>query len=98
MKSDTCIFRGLVMPNPFHILCSDPVKGLKMIGHTIDREFFISNYRKNIDSEEVVERQGYLLIEYIGPSANAIYPPLPGSYSLITKNGFLESPSSPSSV
>ena len=73
---DTCVFRGVVLSNPFTIACSDPALGLMSIGRSFDGEFLITHYKRDLDSLHVVERIGALVVRHVGPLAEVIHSPV----------------------
>jgi hypothetical protein len=74
----SCVFRGNIFPNPFQVCVQDSMRGLAMVNHSMDGEFLVIDYVKNVDSEIRSVRDGFVTIKHTGKTLDlTLYPPLP---------------------
>lgn len=85
-----CTFRGYLMPNPFTIAC-DPRHWPDLLGKSIDGEFLITPGVWKLESENVLERIGYVKVHHMGPLDPLIYPPYTGPVPITSPS--IEDPS-----
>lgn len=73
MSTDTCVFRGITMPNPFRVLAG-PTSPL-LVGKSIDGQFLIKKGEYVPASLDPELQAGYVEIHSMPGLDTALYPP-----------------------